>query len=89
LLEVRNLYIFIKYSIADLAFKNDDRYKISPKDMLIEAVNDNREIGSCTCVLATLDEQAPLMYTANIGDSGYMLLRKEGLDLIKLFRSKE
>lgn len=57
--------------------------------MLIEAVNDNRETGSCTCVLATLDENAPLLYTANIGDSGYMLLRKEGLDLVKLFRSKE
>ena len=57
--------------------------------MLMEAVNDNREIGSCTCVLATLDEKVPLMYTANLGDSGYMVLRKEGLDLIKLFRSKE
>jgi serine/threonine protein phosphatase PrpC len=62
---------------------------MSPKDMLMEAVNDNREIGSCTCVLATLDEKVPLMYTANLGDSGYMVLRKEGLDLIKLFRSKE
>ncbi len=79
----------ICYSIADLAFKNDDRYKVSPKDMLIEAVNDNREIGSCTCVLATLDEKAPLLYTANLGDSGYMILRKEGLDLIKIFRTKE
>ncbi len=81
--------IIKRYSIADLAFKNDDRYKVSPKDMLIEAVNDNREIGSCTCVLATLDEKAPLLYTANLGDSGYLLLRKEGLDLIKLHRSKE
>ena len=57
--------------------------------MLIEAVNDNREIGSCTCVLATLDDKAPLLYTANLGDSGYMILRKEGLDLIKIFRTKE
>ena len=79
----------ICFSIADLAFKNDDRYKVSPKDMLIEAVNDNREIGSCTCVLATLDEKAPLLYTANLGDSGYLILRKEGLDLIKIFRTKE
>jgi serine/threonine protein phosphatase PrpC len=79
----------ICFSIADLAFKNDDRYKVSPKDMLIEAVNDNREIGSCTCVLATLDEKAPLLYTANLGDSGYMILRKEGLDLIKIYRTKE
>lgn len=57
--------------------------------MLIDAVHENREVGSCTCVLATLDEKAPLLYTANLGDSGYMLLRKQGLDLIQVFRSKE
>jgi hypothetical protein len=56
---------------------------------LIDAVHENREIGSSTCILATLDEKAPLLYTANIGDSGYLLLRKEGLDLVSLFRSKE
>jgi serine/threonine protein phosphatase PrpC len=89
MLKVRFNYCNLVISIADLTFKNDDRFKMSPKDMLMEAVNDNREIGSCTCVLATLDEKVPLMYTANLGDSGYMVLRKEGLDLIKLFRSKE
>ena len=57
--------------------------------MLIDAVHDNREIGSCTCVLASLDENAPLLYTVNLGDSGYLLLRKEGLDLVKHFRSVE
>lgn len=39
--------------------------------------------------MATLDEKAPILYTANLGDSGYLLLRKEGLDLVTLFRSKE
>jgi serine/threonine protein phosphatase PrpC len=29
------------------------------------------------------------LYTANIGDSGYLLLRKEGIDLVAKFRSKE
>jgi protein phosphatase PTC7 len=72
-----------------LAFKNDDRYKVNPREVLIDAVADNREIGSCTCVMATLDEKAPYLYTANLGDSGYLLLRKEGLDLVSLFRSKE
>jgi serine/threonine protein phosphatase PrpC len=76
-------------NIADLAFKKDDRYKFSPRDMLIDAVHDNRETGSCTCVLARLDETAPLLYTANLGDSGYLLLRKEGLDLVTIFRSVE
>jgi serine/threonine protein phosphatase PrpC len=52
-------------------------------------VYDNNEVGSCTCVLATLDEKAPILYTANLGDSGYLLLRKEGLDLVTQFRSKE
>ena len=77
------------YSIADLVFKNDDRYRYSPKELLIDSVNENREIGSSTCVLATLDEYSPILYTANIGDSGYLLLRKEGIDLITKFRSKE
>jgi serine/threonine protein phosphatase PrpC len=77
----KHLY-FQQDSIADLAFKNDDRYKLSPKDILIDAVYDNNEVGSCTCVLATLDEKAPILYTANLGDSGYLLLRKEGLDLV-------
>ncbi len=88
MLKVR--FVLLLYcSIADLVFKNDDRYKINPKEMLIEAVGENREIGSCTCVMANLDEEQPLLYTANIGDSGYLLLRKEGIDLISKFRTKE
>lgn len=70
------------YSIANLIGTNDDRFKVCPKELLMEAVHSNREIGSSTCVLATLDEKEPLLYTANMGDSGYLLLRKEGLDLI-------
>lgn len=29
------------------------------------------------------------MYTCNLGDSGYLLLRKSGMDLVSIFRSKE
>ena len=84
MLKVRNKHnrLIVAYSIADLTDKNDDRYKYNPRDMLIDAVNDNNETGSSTCVLATLDEKAPLLYTANVGDSGYLLLRKQGLDLV-------
>lgn len=52
-------------------------------------MNDNREIGSCTCVVAALNEDKPVLYTANLGDSGYLLLRKEGIDLISKYRTKE
>ncbi len=77
------------FSIADLVFKKDDRYMMNPRELLVDSVNENREVGSCTCVLTNLDEEKPLLYTANIGDSGYLLLRKEGIDLITKFRSKE
>ena len=56
---------------------------------MIRACSESREVGSSTCVLVNLDESAPLLYTANIGDSGYLLLRKEGVDLVSKFRSKE
>ncbi|CDW72503.1 serine threonine family 2c [Stylonychia lemnae] len=76
-------------NIVDLVFKNDDRYKVNPKELLTDAVYDNKEVGSCTCVIAILDEEKPYIYTANLGDSGFLILRKEGLDLISRFRSKE
>ena len=40
-------------------------------------------------MLVNLDIRAPYLYTANLGDSGYILLRKSGLDLVSIFRTKE
>ena len=77
------------FSISVIVAKNDDRYKYSSKEVLIEACSETREIGSSTCVVVTLDETQPILYTANIGDSGYLLLRKSGLDLVSYHRSKE
>ena len=59
-----------------LVEKNDDIYKTNPTQLLAQAVYDNSEVGSSTCVMAILDEKAPVLYTANLGDSGYLLLRK-------------
>ena len=55
----------------------------------MEAVAGVNDTGSSTCVLVQLDETEPILYTSNLGDSGYMILRKEGIDLIKKHRSKE
>ena len=49
---------------------------MKPKNILIEAVEKNKETGSATCVCLSLDKHAPVLYTANLGDSGYLLLRK-------------
>jgi len=56
---------------------------------MADAVYENNEVGSATCCIVTLDQVAPILYTANLGDSGYMILRKSGLDLTSLFRTKE
>ena len=64
-------------------------YVTNPKQLLIDAVERTRETGSATCVIVSLDRDEPQLYTANLGDSGYLLLRKNGLDLISVFRSTE
>lgn len=69
-------------NIDELVAQNEAYYIDEPKQLLMEAVNQNRETGSSTCVIATLDKTRPNMTTCNLGDSGYMLLRKNGLDLI-------
>ena len=75
--------------IAEMAGKADDAQLMNPRDIIIQACDENKEIGSSTCVIATLDRFAPFLYTANLGDSGYLLLRKNGLDLVSIFRSRE
>jgi protein phosphatase PTC7 len=67
----------------------DEVELMKPVQIMIDAVKNNKETGSSTCVICTLDKVAPVIYTANLGDSGYMLLRKSGQDLDMLFRSKE
>ena len=70
---------------------NDDfaKFGFDPKRLLIDSVANNHHTGSSTCVIACLDQDRPHLKTVNLGDSGYMLLRKNGMDLVKMFRSKE
>ena len=60
-----------------------------PVELLVQAVGETREKGSSTAVLCMLDTQGNYLHTANLGDSGYLLLRRSGLDLVTLYRSKE
>jgi len=69
--------------------EKSEEYILDPKRLIIDAVAENKEMGSSTCVVATLDKYKPRLLTANLGDSGYLLLRKSGLDLISQFRTKE
>ena len=55
--------------------RREDRYIVKPTELLIDVVGMNKEIGSSTCVIVSLDKEEPRLYTSNIGDSGYILLR--------------
>ena len=85
-----NFILFVLFRIDELFTKgNDERYLVSPKALLVDAVRMNQEIGSCTCVVVVLDEKASVISTCNLGDSGYMLLRKEDDKMNTIYESKE
>ena len=65
------------------------RYMCNPRQLLIEAAHLTNQMGSSTCVITSIDKEAPLLYTANLGDSGYLLLRRNGSELTTVYRSKE
>jgi protein phosphatase PTC7 len=48
-----------------------------------------KNIGTSTCCLLAIDPKDPLLRTANIGDSGYLLYRKEGERLKCYYESPE
>ena len=64
-------------------------YIDDPQQFLCDACSDTNEIGSSTAVVLTLDQDKPNLKTYNLGDSGYMLLRKSGFDLIEIYKTKE
>jgi protein phosphatase PTC7 len=76
-------------NIEKLFTNQPQQYIYSPKNLLVKAVADNKETGSATCVIATLDQEQPMLYTCNLGDSGYLILRKSGTELSQIFKSKE
>lgn len=60
------------------------------KEILCEAVKLNKNTGSSTCVLASLNPQTALLKTTNLGDSGYILFKVNEKDEVEqVFKSKE
>lgn len=58
---------------------------------MIDSVKKNKEIGSCTCCIVTLDHSDQLISSVNLGDSGYMILRRDLITgkLAIFYESKE
>lgn len=51
-------------------------------------MEENKKIGSCTCVILEMNEQESQVNTVNLGDSGYLWVRKEGVDGVPKFETK-
>lgn len=69
--------------------QNKNHYSEFPKSLTIEAALKNHETGTSTLVIATIDPNTNELVTCNIGDSGFIILRKENDVYKKIFRSKE
>jgi len=76
-------------NIEQLTKNRWDIYKISPRQLLIDAAELTKEQGSSTVCTVILDEQRPLIHTAYIGDSSYLLLRLVEGNLKVLHHSPE
>lgn len=85
--------LFAKQLCRDIQSLYDKNSKETLKNILVEAVKMNRNTGSSTACLASIDENSGLMKTTNLGDSGYVIWRvvmnKDAVELQKVFRSKE
>lgn len=84
--------MFSKQLCRDILEIAQQEKELTLKQILIEAVKRNKNMGSSTAVLARLDGDN-LMKTTNLGDSGYVIFTAEqddrGVKLNKVFRSKE
>ena len=71
---------------------NPSLYLTNPKQLIVASCKDNKETGSSTIVVTTLDPLQLKLHTAFLGDSGYMIFRRNDFDAKKLdivFRSEE
>ena len=59
--------------------------------VLVEGVQKTQARGTSTFVMALLDNEDPILRALNLGDSGYMLLRRQESDkpYEAIFRSEE
>ena len=50
----------------------------NPKqNLLMQAADKTKSLGSSTCCIVTIDDYLPIIYTTYIGDSRYMILRRK------------
>lgn len=76
--------------LSSALYMDTQKYTEDPKQLAVIAASRNKEIGTSTLVIVTLDNKQGVLRSANIGDSGYMILRKNAAGKFDLvYRSQE
>lgn len=69
--------------------KNYLKYHSTPKNIFIDAAKLTKSIGSSTFCMLTLDLEKRYLHSVNLGDSGYMIVRRNGEHHSVIFKSEE
>ena len=64
-------------TIGTLCETDQEKYLTNPKLLMYDSWVGNKNPGSSTLILVTLPETGNRIYTANLGDSGYLMLRRD------------
>jgi len=75
--------------IESLVTGDWNRYKVNPKQLVIDAAVRTKSQGSSTLCIVNLDEEKSTIHSSYIGDSGYVILRKVEEDMRVVYLSKE
>ena len=64
-------------NIEQLHVSNPKKYEKNPKKLLEDSADITMSIGSSTCCILSINEILPILYSSYIGDSGFLILRKQ------------
>ena len=75
--------------VGQFSEETPEKFVKSPGELIVKAAEANKEKGSSTLVICSLDSSEKKIYSAMIGDSGFMILRRQASTLEVLFRTTE
>ena len=82
-------HVLCKYQ-WETVFANKKQFEVDLTNLLVDGVKKTQSPGTSTFVMALLDKEDPYLRGLNFGDSGYMLMRRNGHgEFTKVFRSEE
>lgn len=65
------------------------KYEKNPKQLLKDSAIMTMSIGSSTCLIISINEIMPILYSSYIGDSGFLILRRVSKDFKCVYHSIE